>query len=292
MRQAGPVRARIQLWGVRGTAPSPGAHTLRHGGNTSCVEVRTAGGSRILLDAGTGLRACGAAMDGGSSGIVHLVLSHRHGDHVFGLANFAPLIAGTHDVEITCGNAAGSELRPLVEALLGPPLFPALDGMLARLRFRDWSDADTVDIDSATRIRRHAARHPGAASVLVLADATGPTLAFAPDNELAWASTDPTVLAWRDALAKSLRGVPLLIHDAMYRDTELGTHVGWGHSSATEATRFAAACEAGSLLLFHHHPDRHDDEIDAMVEECGALARSLGSDVCVMAAAEGMLIEV
>ena len=42
----------VRFWGVRGSYPTPGAHTVRHGGNTSCIEVRV--GSHILiLDAGS-----------------------------------------------------------------------------------------------------------------------------------------------------------------------------------------------------------------------------------------------
>ena len=36
----------------------PGPTTARHGGNTSCVEI-LAGKTRIVLDAGTGLRSLG-----------------------------------------------------------------------------------------------------------------------------------------------------------------------------------------------------------------------------------------
>ena len=32
---------RIRFWGTRGSLPKPGPTTLRYGGNTSCVEVRT-----------------------------------------------------------------------------------------------------------------------------------------------------------------------------------------------------------------------------------------------------------
>ncbi len=35
---------RIRFWGTRGSLPKPGPTTLRYGGNTSCVEVRTPGG--------------------------------------------------------------------------------------------------------------------------------------------------------------------------------------------------------------------------------------------------------
>ena len=47
------------FWGTRGSLASPGLDTIRYGGNTSCVEVRTHGGDLIVLDAGTGIRRLG-----------------------------------------------------------------------------------------------------------------------------------------------------------------------------------------------------------------------------------------
>ena len=31
---------RVRFWGTRGSIPSPGADTVRYGGNTPCGEVR------------------------------------------------------------------------------------------------------------------------------------------------------------------------------------------------------------------------------------------------------------
>src|SRR3712207_6350349 len=53
---------RLRLWGVRGSIPVPGAGTVRYGGNTSCVELR-ADGEIIVLDAGSGIRALGMALE-------------------------------------------------------------------------------------------------------------------------------------------------------------------------------------------------------------------------------------
>jgi CheY-like chemotaxis protein len=58
----GSVPPRLKLWGVRGSLPVPGPATVRYGGNTSCVEVRAAG-EIIVLDAGTGIRALGLALE-------------------------------------------------------------------------------------------------------------------------------------------------------------------------------------------------------------------------------------
>ncbi|MEO5844957.1 MAG: MBL fold metallo-hydrolase, partial [Caldimonas sp.] len=53
---------RIRFWGTRGSIPKPGPDTLRYGGNTSCVEVRSASGALILLDCGTGAHGFGQAL--------------------------------------------------------------------------------------------------------------------------------------------------------------------------------------------------------------------------------------
>lgn len=293
MPDRAPARARIRIWGVRGTCPSPGAHTVKYGGNTPCVEVRPASGELIVLDAGTGIRALGESIDGvADRRPVHIFLTHRHGDHVFGLPHFSSLIAGARDVVFACGHTPLSELRAFVGSLLSPPLFPYLSGLTGRLSFIDWDVDGGAAVGAACRVRGLGARHPGGATVIVVEDESGPLLAYAPDNELGMSSTDPTVVTWRDKLTESLRDVPMLIHDATYTDSELLAHVGWGHSSAEEATRFAVACNAGTLLLFHHHPDRSDDDLTGMVTRCREIAQSLSSSLRVDAAAEGVTLEI
>ena len=58
----------IRFWGTRGSLPKPGPTTLRYGGNTSCVEVRTAGGTLIVLDCGSGAHDLGQALLAEASG--------------------------------------------------------------------------------------------------------------------------------------------------------------------------------------------------------------------------------
>ena len=293
MSDAALVRARIRFWGVRGTCPSPGAHTLRYGGHTPCVEVRSANGDLIVLDAGTGMRALGQSIEREiDNRPAHVFLSHRHGDHVFGMPQFAPMIAGVRDIVLACGNVSVNELQSFVSGLLSPPLFPPLSGLTGRLTFLDWDVVEGAPIGTDCRVRGVPARHPGEATVIIVEDELGALLAYAPDNELGMRSTDASVTAWRDALAAALREVPILIHDATYTEREIAAHAGWGHSSAEEATRFAVACNAGALLLFHHHPDRPDDDITQIVLHCRELARSLSSPLRVDAAAEGLTLEI
>jgi phosphoribosyl 1,2-cyclic phosphodiesterase len=53
----------ITFWGVRGSTPTPHARTLKYGGNTACVEVRSPEGHLIIFDCGTGLMHLGKQLE-------------------------------------------------------------------------------------------------------------------------------------------------------------------------------------------------------------------------------------
>ena len=80
---------RVHLCGVRGSTPAVGAEFTGVGGNTSCVALAhdDEATPRLVLDAGTGLRAVSALMSGepfrGS-----ILLGHLHWDHTQGLPFF------------------------------------------------------------------------------------------------------------------------------------------------------------------------------------------------------------
>src|SRR5688572_3192593 len=80
----------VRFWGVRGSIASPGADTQAVGGNTSSLEVRC-GDTRLLLDAGTGLRSLGDKLLREGIEEYHLLLSHLHWDHIQGLPFFVPM---------------------------------------------------------------------------------------------------------------------------------------------------------------------------------------------------------
>ena len=53
----------VRLWGTRGSLASSGPETAGYGGNTAAVEIASADGTILALDAGTGIRRLGAAID-------------------------------------------------------------------------------------------------------------------------------------------------------------------------------------------------------------------------------------
>jgi phosphoribosyl 1,2-cyclic phosphodiesterase len=292
-----PPRLVVRCWGARGSVPSPGPHTLRYGGHTSCLELSPANGARVVFDAGSGIRAFVNDLTGRSDSTtapqdLHLFLTHRHLDHVMGLPLFLPIVAEKSRVVIRCGNASVSEVEQLLETLVAPPLFVFLPEFREPVHIVACEPDSVTSIGVDLQVHRFDARHNGGAAVFRVDDASGPLMAFAPDNELSYANTDTDVVQWRVALARELRDVPVLIHDAMYNENELHRFAGWGHSSPLEATRFAIECGAKKLLLFHHHPDRTDNEVDALVQECRAFAKSNGSELEIEAAYEGMTIAI
>lgn len=88
----------VRFWGVRGSYPVPGQHTVKFGGNTPCIEVQ-ANGHLIILDGGTGLIHLGndllrRSRSNGSTITATLLLSHTHHDHTQGIPYFKPAYVG------------------------------------------------------------------------------------------------------------------------------------------------------------------------------------------------------
>src|SRR5437667_57477 len=120
--------------------------------------------------------------------------------------------------------------------------------------------------------------------------AGGPSMAYVTDNELGPGGHYNTGPARRKELVTFLRGVELLIHDAMYTPEELEEHRGWGHSTFEEAVALAGDAGVKRLVLFHHEPEHGDEAIDALVAAARRQARAKGLPAEVVAAQEGMTL--
>src|SRR5947207_9875272 len=93
---------RIQFWGTRGSIAKPGPSTARYGGNTSCIEVRSARGTLVIIDCGTGAHSLGQKlMSGGANDLRgHILISHTHWDHIQGIPFFYPLFVPGNEWDI------------------------------------------------------------------------------------------------------------------------------------------------------------------------------------------------
>lgn len=117
---------RVRFWGTRGSLAQPGADTLRYGGNTSCVEVRLADGTLLVLDCGTGAFALGRSLL--ASGVRpirgHLLFTHTHWDHIQGLPFFAPLFIPGNEWDIYGPGEAGQRLNQTLSGQMEYEYFP------------------------------------------------------------------------------------------------------------------------------------------------------------------------
>jgi ribonuclease BN (tRNA processing enzyme) len=112
------------------------------------------------------------------------------------------------------------------------------------------------------------------------------------DNELSQEARYDDAPGWRGKLVEFVRGASILVHDSMYTAGEYSTFVGWGHSTQDQAVELALDADVERLVLFHHRPERSDDEVDRCVERCRALVARRGRALEVVAAAEGMTLRV
>jgi ribonuclease BN (tRNA processing enzyme) len=105
---------------------------------------------------------------------------------------------------------------------------------------------------------------------------------------LAWGEGYALGPGWRSGLVEWMRGAKVLVHDAMYTESEYDAHRGWGHSTCDQAVELAVEAGVERLVLYHHNPDRTDGELDAMLAHCRKLVEGRGVRLSVDVAAEGM----
>ncbi len=270
----------IRFWGVRGSIATPGPETAGVGGNTSCVEI-VAGASRLVLDAGTGLRRLGNELLRAGPVDVTLLLSHVHWDHIQGLPFFAPIYTPGTRIHVVSG-ANGTPTRDVLRRQMGAPVFPVdLSDVPAALSYLEVRDRQRFVAGEAevTAVR---ANHPDQVYAYRI-EHRGRAVVYATDTEH-YRCVDPRLVA----LA---RNADVLIYDAQYLPSEYAgeggmSRVGWGHSTWEAAVELARAAGVGKLVLFHHDPSRDDAGV-AMIE---ALAQSQFADT--VAAREGLTITV
>jgi phosphoribosyl 1,2-cyclic phosphodiesterase len=254
---------RVRFYGVRGSIPTPGPSTVRYGGNSVCVEVRLDDDTRIMLDAGTGLRDAGKALARESyRGKIHMLITHPHWDHIMGLPFFGPV----YDKRATLvfhnftAHARTATRNPIMfDGDHFPVKFTDLPATFERVEENDHCHR----IGSAVVVKV-ALNHPGGAIGFRIDDADGTSLCYLTDNELRPED--------HEELARFAHGATLMIHDAQYLPSDMPAKRGWGHSVVDDVLALGARAEVRMLATHHHDPDRDDDALDAIAATLPASA--------------------
>lgn len=265
---------------MRGSLPTTDSKTLGYGGNTCCLEVVASERRRLLFDCGSGLLAVAAALPQGGTGDpleFDVFLTHYHMDHLMGLPFFKPLLGGGSRFKFYGFGTAEGTMQQAIAGLVRPPWFPIPIEQTASQKSYVELDDNPIRVGDFT-VTAARLNHPQGITGYRLQRGER-SIVFATDIERG----DPE----SDAALRSLAsGADVLIHDAQYTPAEYPSCRGWGHSTWRHAVEAAEEAGVRRLVLFHHDPERSDEQLDAIVEE----ARKIFPGVD--AAREGMTLQI
>lgn len=253
----GAFAMNLRFWGVRGSIPTPELDRLRYGGNTACLEIGFPGKSEaILIDCGSGIRACGVELMRRHVSRIHILLTHFHWDHIQGLPSFAPLFQSGVEIVFYTDRPA-EQARRLLGVLMAEPFFPVPFAKIgSNVEFLQIECGHPFHAGPLT-IQAFHLNHPQGA-VGFRAESDGQVLVHASDHEYG----NPEIDA---GLIRAAQNANLLVMDAQYTPEEYAEKVGWGHSSYRHATMAAEGAGVGRLVLFHHDPNHNDEFLDGML---------------------------
>ena len=290
---------KIRSWGTRGSIATPGPATVRFGGNTSCVEIRSDAGTLLVVDCGTGARALGQALVAEEAAAGRplsgsILIGHTHWDHIQGLPFFAPLFGPGGRWRLYGPRGLGRSLGDTLAGQMQYQYFPlTLEQFGAEVSFHDLVEG-TFEIDDVT-ITTHYLNHP-ALTLGYRIEADGVSVVYASDHE----PHDRALAAGGDLMASAedarhvafLRDADVVIHDAQYTAEEYADRTGWGHSTLEYVVDAARLAGVRRLVLHHHDPTRDDAAVDAFVARARERAAATGYAGTIEAAAEGHVLEV
>ena len=281
---------KVKFWGVRGSIPCPGPHTMKYGGNGACIELRVEDRKEIIvIDAGSGIRELGNYMlanDLANGPLdIALYLSHTHWDHIMGFPYFVPIyIPGT---QMAVHGPVSYEDDPLEDVVGGQMkyrYFPSNVGELASdIEYGRLREEPNQDLGNGLLLTTKILNHPITAlgyrfeykgkvfctcydhepyRNLFITDPDHPEY----DEAMAYEGED-VAKEQNQAIEDFFRGADLLVHDSQYTEKEYETKVNWGHSTFEWAIQAANRAGVKKLALFHHDPDRTDAQIDEMAKD-------------------------
>ena len=285
---------RVQVWGVRGSLPSPLlpsevqrriTKTLElfvsrgfrepadiqpflaslppsefggFGGNTPCVEVNSAE-TQVIIDAGSGIRGLGAELMKGpcghGQGRLHILMTHFHWDHLIGLPFFTPLYIPGNEIHFY---AVQEELPQVFSTLFRRPFFPVEIAQLqSSIHFHRLPPREPIRIGDMN-VTPYQLDHPDPCWGYRI-ESGGKVFSHCVDSE----STRFT----REELGPDLplyQNVDLLIFDAQYGLVESIQKEKWGHGSAAVGIDLAIREGIRRIVFMHHDPAARDDSVQTI----------------------------
>ncbi|HPI15930.1 MAG TPA: MBL fold metallo-hydrolase [Spirochaetota bacterium] len=261
-----------------------------YGGNTTCLEVRTADDDLFIIDCGTGIRHLSTELMKGEfgrgQGVASILLTHTHWDHIQGIPFFVPFFVKGNRFHIY---SPFSDIKKRVEYQQVFTHFPVnLDSMLATKEFFVIEKEAPFHLNGITILNKRM-RHPGGAFGYRLEE-DGRSFIFTSDCEFNIDEIDQ-IDSYRDFFWNA----DVVVFDTQYTFEEAIDKIDWGHSSASIAIDIALRFNVKRLLLFHHEPTYSDEKLESVLSNArtylgmNARGRAL---LDIEIAREGVVIEL
>ena len=269
---------KVKFWGVRGSIASPGPKTVRYGGNTTCIEVRTDNNELIILDAGTGIFPLSQTLLAELPVTANVLITHSHWDHIQGLPFFIPNFIPGNVLRLhgAFDPVSGKGVEQVMSVQLQYSYFPVREAeMKAQIEYVTLTPSETIQVGSAT-VTPYLLNHP-VINFGYRIEADGKSVFFTGDHEPPINIYEPgdeeyaeyqSFVDEKDALIlRAMHGVDVLIADCSYTAQEYPAKKGWGHGTFNSSIQYAKAAGAKVLYCTHHEPTRSDDALDAVFEQ-------------------------
>jgi phosphoribosyl 1,2-cyclic phosphodiesterase len=269
---------KVKFWGVRGSIPSPGPKTVRYGGNTTCIEIRTDNNELIILDGGSGIFPLAQTLLKELPVTAHIFNTHSHWDHIHGLPFFIPIFIPGNTIRLygSFDPVSGEGPERIMAVQMQYSYFPVSEAeMKSRIDYQVSMPNEPVQVGAAT-VTPTLLNHPvinfgyridcNGKSVFFTGDHEPHTNIYSPDDE-GYAEYQSLIEEQRQSIVEAIRGVDVLIADSAYTVEEYPSKKGWGHGTFDSSIELARAAGAKILYCTHHEPTRSDDELEKVFAE-------------------------
>lgn len=288
---------KLTFYGTRGSIPVPGPSTMRYGGNTACLELKSDEGDWIVFDAGTGIRTLSESLNLSKSHDIHIFISHPHWDHISGFPFFAPVFIPGNKVTVYGPGTFEKTLEEIIRGQMTYSYFPVrTEELQADIKFRELKE-ETITLGNF-KIETTMLNHPVTClgykihykdNVFTYLGDNEPYYNVYNDNDN---EIDSIALDMNKRLVQFVTGSDTLVTDAQYIPSEYDSHKGWGHSTTHDTVNMAIKAEVKKLFFFHHDPQRTDNQLDYIVNHYREKMKEKDFDLEIFAAMEKKTFEI
>lgn len=286
----------LRFWGTRGSIPVPGSNTLKYGGNTPCIELRSDNNELFIFDAGTGIRNLGKLLiDENYDQKIRIFLSHFHWDHIQGLPFFQPLYQQNREIVFIGESNHEKSIEDLLSGQMNSYYFPMdLKDVASKISFERIESNKNYHFGNFL-IQTLPANHSSSTLAFkIISD--NKSIVYMPDNELKPGSfTEDNIMEMikkdNEDFINFCSGADYLIHDSFYDELALKLKKGWGHSDNITLAYFSLLSKVKNLVLFHYNPEYNDKKIEEIVNYINNIFSKEQNKINCIAAFEGLRIQ-